>query len=163
MSRNSNYVTVKGVKLDLSGLDADELLLVQRLKLKAQSLADWNAFDNYWVAEVAAFYDARGLSRSATSRSAAYLIAEDLSNRIAIKAGLARLPDYRDELEELIRSKFKTRKAFCDATGISESLLSHIIHRRKDLAIDTLEQALGKIGYQLRITRRAEPEVAGQR
>jgi hypothetical protein len=162
MSLSNIYVTVKGAGLDLSRLNADELQLVQRFKEQAQSLADWNAFDNYWIAEIAAFYDARGLSRSDACMTIPYLIGEDLSSRIAINAGLARLPDYRDELEELIRTNFKTRKAFCEATGISESLLSHVIHRRKDLAIDTLEQALLKIGYQLHISRRGQPELAGR-
>jgi hypothetical protein len=161
MSLSNIYVTVQGARLDLGRLDADELQLVQRFKEQAHALADWNAFDNYWIAEVAAFYDARGLPRSDSRMTIPYLIAEDLSNRIAIDAGLARLPDYRDELEALIRTKFKTRKAFCEATGISESLLSHVFHRRKDLAIDTLEQALLKIGYQLRIAPRGEPEMAG--
>jgi hypothetical protein len=163
MNPNNSYLTVKGTVLDLSTLDAEESSLVGRLRQDARALDDWNAFDNFGFNEVVTFYDARGLPRRTTCKSIPYLVCQDLSNRVAIKAGLARLPDYRDELEELIRSKFKTRKAFCDATDISESLLSHVIHRRKDLAIDTLEQALGKIGYQLRITRRAEPEMAGQR
>jgi hypothetical protein len=30
-------------------------------------------------------------------------------------------------------------------------MLSHVLARRKHLAIDTLESALGKIGYTLRI------------
>src|SRR6267154_1337105 len=114
MSLSNIYVTVKGASLDLSRLDTDELQLVQRFKEQARALADWNAFDNYWIAEVAAFYDARGLSRSDSCKTIPYLIGQDLSNRIALDAGLARLPDYRDELEVLIRTKFKSRKAFCE-------------------------------------------------
>jgi hypothetical protein len=162
MSLSRTYITIKGIRLDLSGLDADEIRLVRRLKQRARALADWDAFDNYWIAAVAAFYDARGLPRPESRKTVPYLIAQDLSNRIAVQSGLARLPDYRDELEELIRSKFASRKSFCEATGISESLLSHVLHRRKELAIDTLEQALAKIGYQLRIAPRAEPELAGR-
>src|SRR5438067_7347049 len=114
MSRSTTYVTIKGANLDLSGLDADELRLVRRLQQQARTLADWNAFDNYWIAEVAAFYDAPSLSRPESRKTIPYLIGQDLSNRIAVEAGMARLPDYRDELEELIRTRFKTRKAFCE-------------------------------------------------
>src|SRR3954467_144797 len=127
MSRSSTYVTIRGAALDLDGLDADELRLVQRLKREARALNDWNAFDNFWIAEVAAFYDARGLSRPESRKTVPYLVGQDLSNRIAVAAGLARLPHYRNELETLTRDKFKTRKAFCESTGISESLLSHVL------------------------------------
>jgi hypothetical protein len=161
MNRNT-YITIQGDRLDLNGLDADELRLVRRLEKLARAEPDWNEFDNRRFAEIAAFYDARGLTRSVARKSVPYLIAQDLSNRIAVEAGLARLPDYRDELADLVRTRFKTRKAFCEATGISESLLSHVLHGRKDLAINTLEQALAKIGYQLHIAPRREPELAGK-
>ena len=59
--------------------------------------------------------------------------------------------DYRDALETLISDKFKTRKRFCDATGLSETMLSHVLARRKHLSIDALTDALAKIGYRLRI------------
>jgi hypothetical protein len=162
MNRSNTYITIKGAALDLSGLDADETRLVERLRQQAKALADWNAFDNYWFAEVARFYDARGLSRPESRKKVPYLIAQDLSNRIAVEAGLARLPDYRDELAELIRTRFPSRKAFCEAAGISESQLSHVLHRRKDFAIDTLEQALARIGYQLHIAPKAERELVSQ-
>jgi hypothetical protein len=162
MSRDIDYVTVKGTILDLSNLDAEELRLVNRFKQQAQALNDWNAFDNFWMAEVTSFYEARGLTRAQTVQTIPFRVAQDLSGRIAVKAGLARLPDYRDELAELIRTKFGTRRAFCEATGISESLLSHVLHRRKDLAIDTLEQALARIGYQLHIAPRADRELVEQ-
>jgi predicted transcriptional regulator len=97
-----------------------------------------------------------------SSKTVPYLIAQDFSNRIAVEAGLARLPDYRDELAELIRQKNKTRKAYCEATGISESLLSHVLHGLKDMAINTLQEALAKIGYQLQIAPRPEAELAGK-
>src|SRR5688572_25729557 len=111
MSPNHTYITIKGEQLDLSGLDADERRLVERIRQYAKAHPDWNAFDNYWLAEVAAFYDARGLLRPVSRKTVPFRIAQDLSNRIAVAAGLARLSDYRDELEDLIRTRFKTRKA----------------------------------------------------
>ncbi len=64
---------------------------------------------------------------------------------------MARLPDYRDELAELIDRLFATRRQFCEATGLSEDLLSHVLGRRKHLAIHTLVEALNRIGFSLRI------------
>lgn len=76
-----------------------------------------------------------------------YRIAADLSSRLA----LARMPDYRDELDDLIRSRFRTRRAFCQATGLTEDMLSHVLAKRKQLAIDTLATALAKVGFALKI------------
>jgi hypothetical protein len=47
--------------------------------------------------------------------------------------------------------RFKTRREFCEATGLSEDMLSHVLARRKHLAIDTLSSALEKVGYTLHI------------
>jgi len=40
---------------------------------------------------------------------------------------MARLPDYRDELEELIRTRFPSQQAFCQATGLSEDMLQPVL------------------------------------
>ena len=75
----------------------------------------------------------------------------DLGSRLAIQAGVARTPDYRDELSDLIESQFQTRRAFCQATGLTEDMLSHVLAGRKQLAISTLNDALSRIGFSLRI------------
>jgi hypothetical protein len=62
-----------------------------------------------------------------------------------------REPDYVDELDELIRKKFATRRAFCEATGISEDLLEQILTRRSNTGSDTVDEALGRIRYRLHI------------
>jgi len=80
-----------------------------------------------------------------------YRLAQDLDSRLAISEGLARPPDYRDDLADLIRTRFRTRREFCEATGVSEDMLSHVLAKRKHLAIDTLTEALGRIGYTLHI------------
>jgi hypothetical protein len=68
-----------------------------------------------------------------------------------IESGVASRGDYRDDLEHLIRTKFASRRAFCEATGLSEDMLSHVLAKRKNLAIETLADALDKIGYSLQI------------
>src|SRR5262245_5523569 len=134
MTRNKAYTTLEGEEISLSGLDAPERRLVLLLQKRARTHADWTDFDNFWLAKVDDFYDARGMTRKKSCETAAFRIAQDLSNRLAIASGMARLSDYRDELEEIIRTKFRTQREFCEATGLSEDMLSHVLSRRKHLA-----------------------------
>ena len=152
MSEPETYKSLRGRTFQLSSLDAEERQLVERFMAKAAEPADWTEFENYWPTEVLRTYEGRPMDRRAMAETVPFLIAQDLGSRLAIKAGMARMPDYRDEIEEIIRTKFATRKQFCDATGLSESLLSHVLHHRKNLAFSTLSKALGKIGYRLHIS-----------
>jgi hypothetical protein len=154
MARQKTYVDQKGREWPLGGLDPQERKLVAELQQRAKGGPDWNDFDNYWTTRVAAFYDGRGLSRRESRETVVYKVAQDLSGRLAVAAGLARPPDYRDELEQIIHKSFRTRREFCAATGLSEDMLSHVLAHRKHLAIDTLAQALERIGYALRIVPR---------
>ena len=52
----------------------------------------------------------------------------------------------------LIHAKFRTRREFCEATGLSEDMLSHVLAKRKNLSIETLAEALAQIGYTIHIT-----------
>lgn len=151
MIQQAPYRNLRGKEISFDGLDADELDLIEELRRRAEEKPDWNDFDNFWMKQVGDFYLDRGLSRRAVTKTAAWKLAQDLSGRIAIKNGHARAPDYRDELDELIRENFPTRRAFCEATGLSEDLLCHVLARRKHLGIGTLNDALSKIGFTLRI------------
>ncbi len=142
---------LKGQSHPLVDLDAEERELLRDLTERANRQPDWNEFSNHWMKRVGDFCEGRGLSRQQTRQTVIYRIAQDLASRIAVRAGIARAPDYRDDLEELIRSRFATRRAFCEATGISEDMLSHVLARRKHLAIETLSDALRRIGYTLHI------------
>src|SRR5437879_6192279 len=97
------------------------------------------------------FYSTRGLTRRETQRTVPYKIAQYLCGRIGIAAGYVRPSDYRDELEQLIRARFSSRREFCEATGLAEDMLSHVLARRKHLAVDTLAEALARVGYTLHI------------
>ncbi len=151
MNRNNDYTDLKGRVYLLVDLDGEERQVVDALKAFTKSHPDWTQYSNFWMDKVSTFYAARGLSRQATQRTAVYRIARDIGSRLAIAAGVARAPDYRDDLEELIRTRFTTRREFCEATGLSEDMLSHVLAKRKHLAVDTLSEALGRIGYTLHI------------
>jgi hypothetical protein len=147
----------------LTGLDAEERRLLARLRRRARANPDVDAFDSYWTVAVPAFYQARGLAHRAVPRTLVWRIAQDLSGRLGIAAGLIGPADYRDELEELIRAKFPSRRAFGKATGISEEMLSHVLAGRKDLSLGALTQAMARIGYRLRIVPAPERQAAAQK
>jgi hypothetical protein len=154
------YITIDGEIIDTNRLDPEELSLFNRLKRRAKTHPDWNDFENYWTTAVGEFYNQRGVSRKESARTPIYKIAQDLGSRLAVASGFAREPDYRDELADLIRRRFKTRREFCEATGISEDMLSHVLARRKHLAVDTLIAALSRIGCTLRILPREKTAAA---
>ena len=155
MARN-RYIDLKGCELSLSDLDAEERKFVAELQARYEKSPDWNEFENYWTNAVAEFYGSRGLTRRESRQKAVYRIAQDLGNRLAIAAGLARAPDYRDELDTIVRTHFRTRREFCDATGLAEDMLSHVLARRKHLSMETLISALSRIGYSVRIVPQEE-------
>ena len=145
------YVNLGGREIPLSSLDPEERKLLARIHRRARTHPDWTDFSNYWTGAVAAFYDARGVPRAQSRHSALYRIAQDRCSRLGIAAGLVRPPDYRAELEELIRLKYRTRRAFCKAAGLSEDMLSHVLAGRKDFSLESLTKVLERIGYRLRI------------
>lgn len=151
MTRPDTYVSLKREKISLSALDAEERSLVNELIELQKRESNWPAFRNNWMSRVAELYEKRGLHRREIICQPVWKIAQDLGSRIMVRTGLARAPDYRDKLDEIIRAEFPNRRAFCEATGISEDMLSHVIAHRKHLAVDTLTDALERIGYELRI------------
>jgi hypothetical protein len=153
MRNDKAYVDLDGNPIPLSALDAAERQLVARLRRQARSNPDWDAFDNFWTRAVPDFYLARGLKRRAIPRTPVWQIAQDLSSRLGIAAGLVRPPgerDYRDQLERLVLH-FPSRQAFCKATGLSQDMLSHVLAGRKDLSLPALEKALARIGYVIKM------------
>lgn len=151
MNEADTYSDLRGCTYSLRLLDEEERELIDTLINRASSETDWNRFSNYWMERVAQLYDARGVTRDESCRKIVYRIAQDLASRIGVAAGVVRPPDYRDELADLIRRRFQSQREFCQATGISEDMLSHVLARRKHMAIDTLNEALSRIGYTVRI------------
>jgi hypothetical protein len=151
METDNSYVDRKGRIYGLATLGADEMKLVRRLQAHAKKNPTYFDFRNFWVLELKKFGDSRGITRRETIQSTAYRIAQDLGSRIAIAAGYAKPSDYRSELEFIIQTKFRTRREFCEATGLSEDMLSHVLARRKNLALETLADALAHIGYTIHI------------
>lgn len=167
---NAIYVDLQGREWSLDALDSAERRLVAKLrkngdayqKAPGDSLQKWCDFDNYWLPLVVDFYTRRGLTHKEVTKTPVFEIAQDVSGRMAVALGLARRPDYRSRLAEIIDSDFKTSRAFCKATGLSEDMLSHVLAGRKDLSMEALTNALDRIGYTIRFVPRepAKPKSA---
>jgi hypothetical protein len=154
MKISPKYTDIYGQEIDLEQLDAEERELVVELHVQAKAHPDPDTgeFFNYWMPRVGKFYEDRGLTRRQTIQTTPWKIAQDLDGKMMVKAGRAQLGgDYRDELLRLIVTKFGSRRAFCEATGLTEDMLSHVLAKRKNLAVQTLTDALGKIGYAIHI------------
>jgi hypothetical protein len=145
------YLDLDGNAISLDGLDAAERRLLARLERRARTDPDWCDFDNYRIPAVTTFYADRGLSRAHTIRTPVYRIAQDLSARLGIAQGLIWPPDYLDQFEDLVLNHFPSRRAFCQASGLSEEVVDDVLARRKDLSLESLSKALERAGYRLRI------------
>jgi hypothetical protein len=111
-------------------------------------------YRNYYVRRVGDFYEARGLSRADVTMTTVWQIAQNISGRLMVASGMARdSEDYRERLDTLIRDKFGSRRRFCEATGISEDMLSHVLAKRKHLSMQSLSDAMAKIGYTIQLTQ----------
>ena len=151
-SHEDFYDDIEGITHDLSLLDEQERELLQDLISSATKHPDARTgeYRNYYIGRVGAFYEARGLSRTEVTKTTVWRIAQNIAGRLLVASGIARdSDDYRDKLDQLIRDKFGNRRQFCEATGISEDMLSHVLAKRKHLSIQSLSDALGKIGYTI--------------
>jgi transcriptional regulator with XRE-family HTH domain len=95
--------------------------------------------------------DVNGYSRPAVSRTPGWRIAQELSARLGIAAGVIRRSDYRDELEDLILEHFRSPREFCKASGLSEDAVNQVLAGRQGPTLEALARALERIGYRLRI------------
>jgi hypothetical protein len=155
MSGSTEYTDRRGDSLDLSVLDRDERALIAELLRHADSHPDARRaeFWNFYPQRVGEFYEARGLTRRETTKTLVWQIAQDINGRLLVAAGLAKdSDDYREKLDTLIRDKYGSRREFCELTGISEDMLSHVLAKRKHLSIQSLSNALAKVGYTIQIT-----------
>lgn len=107
--------------------------------------------------EVSNFIQSQGLKvwRSVPFRERRKLplrrILRDLEARKLIELGFARIPSYREQLEEIIEVHFDSVAQFCLATGLSPSLVSHVLKGDKNISLEVLEKALARIGYRIKL------------
>jgi transcriptional regulator with XRE-family HTH domain len=75
--------------------------------------------------------------------------------------------DYRDKLRELLEEIHgrdgKTRYRISKISGISEQTLSNIMHKRRNLSIEALQQLLDSLGYEIDFVATSTGEKQGER
>lgn len=138
------------IDVDPSTLTPDERAIASRLREMADHSTNWAEFANSWRKLVVGHCEATGLPRNRIPRSPLYAMGLALDSRVKLKFGIAQPSGYRDQLLEL-SGLYATRKQFCEAIGISEDMLSHVVHNRKDLSIASLQKALDRIGYTIKL------------
>jgi hypothetical protein len=154
------YTDLHGQQLSLGELTKQERAALQRLRKLAAGSPDWMAYSNEFAAEMDKLRPSSGKSRREMTQTVVYRVGQDLGSRLGVAQGKMRPSDYRDELQQLIATRFRTRREFCEATGLSEDMLSHVLAKRKNLAIDTLAEALAKVGFAIHITPMADTTVS---
>jgi hypothetical protein len=154
------YTDLHGRQHSLGGLTKQERTALQRLRKLAAGSPDWMAYSNQFVTEMEKLLPSTGKSRRELTQTVVYRVGQDLGSRLGVAQGKMRRSDYRDELQQLIATRFRNRREFCEATGLSEDMLSHVLAKRKNLAIDTLAEALAKVGFAIHITPMADATVS---
>jgi hypothetical protein len=139
------------LKLDLTSFTAEETVVFDQARQAYSESCAWHAFKQKWLSEVLCIYDRQKLPRREAILKPLYRAVQDLGSRLMVDGGYAKSPTYQEQLETIIKANFETRRQFCEATGLSEDMLSHVLKGRKDVSIATLTESLRRIGYALSI------------
>jgi hypothetical protein len=149
--KHTIYTTLQGLELDLASLTSEEASLFEEAVKAYEESPEWLPFKQKWLNAALGIYDRQKVPRREAIARPLYKAIQDLGSRLMVQAGYAKMPSYREQIAAIIEAKFDTQRAFCEATGFPEDMLSHMLRGRKDVSIDTLTDILGKIGYGLRI------------
>jgi hypothetical protein len=109
--------------LSLQGLGAEERRVLARLQRRARTHRNWTDYENCWMRQAAVFMTPGASHGRSRGRAPCTALLTTCAAVWGIPLGLVRACDYRAELEALIRRKYATRRAFCQATGLSENML----------------------------------------
>ena len=145
------YITLHNEKYDLESFTPIQKRFIKEMIKYYKRNPHWNEFSNHWIKEWKRIW--KGMGRKDVVKHPTFKICQDLESRLGIEQGYVRQTDYRDELLSII-DQFKSRYQFCKKTGISETFLSHILSKRKNLSITKLEEMLDKIGYEITFTKK---------
>ena len=64
--------------------------------------------------------------------------------------------DYRDDLEVIIKKKFKNQTQFANEVGISRSYVSKIFSKHRHLSMELFLFILDELGYKLKLETKQE-------
>lgn len=145
--------TLTGRALDLRSLSGKERDALAELQRAYDLRPSWAEFARLWPQLLRKRVWGR---KKVPVGSPLYRAAQDLELRLGVAEGRVAPPDYRDHLADLIEERFRTRAAFCQATGIDPGNLSHVLAGRKDFSLEVLSKVVGVLDVQLDLVPRAE-------
>lgn len=143
------YRTMLGEEFDLDRLPEEHRDIVERVRGVLKLSRDPDEVSNFVLAQGLRIWG--GLPFRERRRLPVRWILRDLEARRLVKLGFARVPSYRDQLEEIIEERFGSAAEFCQATGLSTSLVSHVLNGDKNVSMEALEKALVRIGFRIRL------------
>jgi hypothetical protein len=149
--KHNTHTTLQGLELDLTSLTPEEAAVFDQARRAFAESPEWYDFKQKWLNEVLSIYDRQKLSRREAVAKPLYRAVQDLGSRLMAQGRYAKMPSYQEQIAAIIETKFETRREFCEATDLSEDMLSHVLRGRKDVSIGTLTESLQKIGYALAI------------
>tara|TARA_R110002072_G_scaffold17340_2_gene66145 strand:- start:535 stop:1044 length:510 start_codon:yes stop_codon:yes gene_type:complete len=150
----NNYRALTGRLYDLGTLSEAEREVLDEIRGLYLRQPSWDGFARQW-ARIARERLWKGTRRVPVG-STLYRIGQDLELRLGIAEGRVARPDYRDMLADHIEGRFRSRYAFCKASGIDQGNLSRVLAGKKHLSPETLFRALEVLGVQLEFVAREE-------
>lgn len=147
------YRTLTGRAFDLHALPKKERAALAEVEAIYRGHPDWTEFARTWPFVLRKRVWGR---RKVPVGSPLYRVCQDMEVRLGVAQGQVAPPDYRDHLADLIEEKFGSRYAFCQAAGIDQGNLSHVLAGRKDFSLDALKKVLHLLDMQLDLVPTAE-------
>lgn len=135
------YRTLCNEVIDLASLSKIHREIYEKVKQAAEQDQEWTSFSNFWIEK------ARELN--IPTESAIFKIFQDMDSRVGIRQKLTRLPNWREELDRFIESRFKSRYEFCKIVGLDQGHLSSILNGKKNISIANLTRIFDKVGFRM--------------
>jgi len=146
------YKTLSGRRFDLTLLLPNEREFLKTIFKLYETRPDWDEFSKKWLS----LYKEVKNNHTSPAKPAVYRICQDLAARLGIFQGLVSLPDYRDQIADLIEEKFQSRYKFCERSGIDEGHLSRVLAGKKHFAPETLFKIFDVLEVHIELTPQDE-------
>ena len=145
----TGYMTLSGRPCHVEELSSDEREALSKVLDRLSGGGSWASFSAAWPAIVRRHMGENKFAKAAQDANLAYRLCQDLEARIGIAEERVAPEGYRDILADWIEERFRSRYAFCKEAGMDEGHLSRVLSGRKDLSMESFENALGVLGRRI--------------
>lgn len=154
LKKFSKYRTLEDEILDLSHFSNEEKKFLERILDFYSKKPDWNEFARFWLSKIHSVYEDK--NRAQISQTTLFAICQDLESRLGILQKKTRMPDYRDQLREIIDVYFGSRYKFCKRFKLDQGYLSKVLRKERHFSLENLQRILDKAGFELEIRTRLQ-------